>query len=165
MYQPWASAVSLGLKKFETRSWCTAYRGPLLIHAGNRWTEQENRFWSEASVALCVLLSDDDVRVEEFAARPPLGCIVAVADLVECWPSPGSEAGGWFYQLRNLSELERLFGDFSPNRWCWQLENVVRLAEPIPCRGAQGLWNPSCEVVDRLPSRALSAALGMKGKP
>lgn len=33
LWQPWASLAALGLKQYETRSWRTAYRGPLLIHA------------------------------------------------------------------------------------------------------------------------------------
>lgn len=31
--QPWASMIVRGLKRFEVRSWSTAYRGPLIIHA------------------------------------------------------------------------------------------------------------------------------------
>ena len=34
--QPWASLVASGAKKFETRSWRSHYRGPLLIHAAIR---------------------------------------------------------------------------------------------------------------------------------
>src|SRR3954462_15938308 len=32
--QPWASLIAHGHKLIENRSWCTSYRGPLLIHAG-----------------------------------------------------------------------------------------------------------------------------------
>ena len=31
--QSWATLVTIGAKKLETRSWPTYYRGPLLIHA------------------------------------------------------------------------------------------------------------------------------------
>jgi hypothetical protein len=34
--QPWATLLLSGAKHYETRSWKTDYRGPLLIHAGNR---------------------------------------------------------------------------------------------------------------------------------
>ena len=33
LLQPWASLIAAGAKKFETRSWSTTYRGPLLICA------------------------------------------------------------------------------------------------------------------------------------
>ena len=32
--QPFATLIASGEKHFETRSWKTDYRGPLLIHAG-----------------------------------------------------------------------------------------------------------------------------------
>lgn len=36
LHQPWASLVALGVKRLETRSWSTSYRGRLLIHAAAR---------------------------------------------------------------------------------------------------------------------------------
>lgn len=33
IWQPWASLLVSGQKKYETRSWATAYRGPIAIHA------------------------------------------------------------------------------------------------------------------------------------
>lgn len=44
----------------------------------------------------------------------------------------------------------RLFGDFSPGRYAWQLENVARLADPVACEGKQGLWYPLADVVDEV---------------
>src|SRR5882757_5789637 len=32
--QPYAELIARGLKRVENRTWYTAYRGPLLIHAG-----------------------------------------------------------------------------------------------------------------------------------
>jgi hypothetical protein len=32
------------------------------------------------------------------------------------------------------------WGDFTPGRWAWLLADVRKLAEPIPARGRQGLW-------------------------
>lgn len=33
------------------------------------------------------------------------------------------------------------FGDFTPGRYAWLLDNVVALDEPNPTKGRQGLWN------------------------
>src|SRR3989339_577320 len=33
LWQPWASLCAVGAKLYETRSWSTSYRGPLLICA------------------------------------------------------------------------------------------------------------------------------------
>jgi hypothetical protein len=32
------------------------------------------------------------------------------------------------------------WGDFTPGRWAWLLEDVRKLDEPIPAKGRQGLW-------------------------
>jgi hypothetical protein len=40
-----------------------------------------------------------------------------------------------------LDDQERYFGDYSPGRWAWLLADVVALEQPIPVKGAQGLWN------------------------
>ena len=36
IWQPWASLLVTGQKKYETRSWATADRGPIAIHAAMR---------------------------------------------------------------------------------------------------------------------------------
>jgi hypothetical protein len=38
--QPWAWLITSGLKKIENRTWTTNYRGPVLIHAGQRWADE-----------------------------------------------------------------------------------------------------------------------------
>jgi hypothetical protein len=40
LWQPWASLIAVGAKRFETRSWQTSHRGPLLIHAAQKWGGQ-----------------------------------------------------------------------------------------------------------------------------
>jgi hypothetical protein len=40
-----------------------------------------------------------------------------------------------------LDEQERIFGDWTPGRYAWELANVKPLSAPIPCAGRQRLWN------------------------
>jgi hypothetical protein len=35
---------------------------------------------------------------------------------------------------------QRPFGDFTPGRFAWLLDNIQRLDPPIPARGRQGFW-------------------------
>jgi Sigma-70, region 4 len=35
LWEPWATLWAAGVKKYETRSWATAYRGEILIHAAS----------------------------------------------------------------------------------------------------------------------------------
>ena len=37
-------------------------------------------------------------------------------------------------------EAQRPFGIFEPGRFAWLLEGITPLAEPIPARGRQQLW-------------------------
>jgi hypothetical protein len=36
LWQPWATAIALGLKHYETRTWFVGYRGDLAIHAAKK---------------------------------------------------------------------------------------------------------------------------------
>ncbi|WP_374704976.1 hypothetical protein [Microcystis aeruginosa] len=72
----------------------------------------------------------------------PLGAIVALTDLTDCLEMV-SEANATDVPnsiiVESVSELERLLGDWQPQRYAWKLENV-RAIEPIPCLGKQKLF-------------------------
>ncbi len=154
--QPWASLVALGAKRIETRSWQTSYRGELAIHAGAGLGPVGGR---RGLVELC--------RTKPFipflpqvgwngADALPRGVVVAVVELVDCvemveevrhsaffgWVS---ERGVW-----QLTDQERAFGDYSPGRYGWLMANVRPLREPVPCRGALGLWDVPAEALPLL---------------
>lgn len=191
LYQPWASAVALGYKTIETRSWPTRYRGPLAIHAGRNTAAVGAPIWDElarlvveegkgmyplgfptgAVLATCTL-SDvvPIVRTGEEGAIRTLdvdgnGSLWLVEprtypDLRDVSVDVRSEylAGGdytdpaaWeeFCDLRGLAhaienreiEEQRPYGDFTPGRYAWLLQERVELEEPQPARGRQGLWD------------------------
>ena len=123
LWQPWASAVALGLKTIETRHWSTRYSGPLAIHAAKRWT-------ADVREDAATLAAAYDARL----ATPPLGVIVAVARLVRCEQTERILA-------RGISPMEEDFGNYGPGRFGWILDDVRAFATPIPFRGAQGLFD------------------------
>lgn len=101
-----------------------------------RFTPVKSRAW----------LGDDDEEAALYAIDVraiPFGAIVAVADLVAClrldlqWPN----------RWEPLREHEHANGPF-----CWILENVRRV-NPVPFRGAQGLfdveWLPPCALTGK----------------
>ena len=49
-----------------------------------------------------------------------------------------------------LPTHETDFGDFSPGRYGWVLEDVRALGEPIPARGMLGLWEVPEETQARI---------------
>jgi hypothetical protein len=133
--QPWASLVAIGAKQIETRSWRTEHRGRIAIHAAKGFPcscralcgqppfvdhlQQDARFMFDGGMLV-------------YKAGLPLGAIVAIAYIVGCRAT--HEVSG------HLSDEEEMFGDYGPDRWAWLLSDVRRLPEPIPCKGALGLW-------------------------
>lgn len=134
LWQPYASAIALGHKAIETRSWSTRYRGPLAIHAAQRFRGDEKRF-AQVERAL-----------GRVPARLPLGAIVAVVDLVDVKPTHDLEL--------TISPIERMYGNYEPGRFGWMLENVRALPEPLPYVGRQRFFS----VPDELIERALAGA-------
>ena len=147
--QPWAQLVAIGAKRIETRSWSTRWRGLLAIHAAKGYPADARAFrasrWATAALDEAGITSHDDL---------PLGAIVVVAPLVDCRLT-GTElvTARW---VLDLVGQELAFGDYSPRRFGWFLEDVRRLAEPVPCRGALGLWELPPDVMEGI-ERQLAA--------
>jgi hypothetical protein len=121
--QPWATLIAIGAKRIETRSWPTNYRGPLAIHAG-----KNKQYFNE--LGLNIAYGEEGVL---FVTGLPYGCIVATCELAGCQLVERSD----IYLLGNQ---EKRFGDYSIGRYMWFLDDVKILPEPIPAKGAMGLW-------------------------
>lgn len=145
IWQPWASAIALGFKRYETRVWPTRYRGPILIHAAARWSGRIARIQLNLANDLKAVAGSGHPAVRGLREKLPLGAIVALADLVDCEPISGHRV------LSSRSEedaIERVL-DFAAGRYAWQLENVIAIDPPIETRGYCGLWTPPAELVDK----------------
>lgn len=117
--QPFASLITAGLKEYEFRTWKTAYRGELLIHAGK---------------------SVDAEAMKRFAGYGltfPVGCIIAKATLTECvrvtedFREELRQKNGPVYAGTTEAANWEGYG--------FKLENVQRL-EPLYVNGMLGLW-------------------------
>lgn len=131
MTQPWASLVALGAKQYETRSWKVDYRGTVLIHAAKKFPSGAKLLCSEFPF-------------NQFTPNPkdlPVGAIVAVAKIERMLRTE---------YCTKFSAQELAFGDYSPDRWAWELSGVIALPEPIPCNGALGLWPVSSELKEKV---------------
>lgn len=130
LWQPWASLIGRGFKRYETRSWGTNYRGPLAIHAGAHGTRtsiNETMFDIEFEVT-------HGERILFCNVPQPKSAVVAICHLADC-----IEMTPEFIDQQTL--LERSCGDWQPGRFAWKLTAVNPLISPVPARGAQGLWN------------------------
>lgn len=165
--QPYATLIAIGAKKIETRSWSTSHRGLLAIHAaqglgpvgGKRGYKRlcfTEPFLSVLSLAR-QNRSDTFYLVDYFMSLPR-GAIVATCTLIDCVPThnpavvnePGKPwftgarkgVGQHYYEVPPPKDSnEYAFGDYTPGRYAWLLADVRALPEPIPAKGALGLWN------------------------
>lgn len=126
--QPWASLIVRGHKGVENRTWSTSYRGRLLIHAGKKSLDPLGVSLADQ---LKISLPDD----------LPTGAIIGECELVDCVPVRS-------LTIRDLfEEKDKPIDPFAFGPICWVLKNAKSYAEPIPCRGAQGLWIPPAELL------------------
>lgn len=168
LWQPWASAVAEGVKTVETRGWQTSYRGPLLICSALRVLPR--REFDVLPDEVRAFARDRLWPVtQDGVDRMPFGSVLAVVDLTNCLrvtdrsygrarelvrSQPGllrivspldTAAHGW--QIRHLT-AEEPWGDYTPGRFGWILENLRALPNPIAVRGRQGLWSPDTDLLD-----------------
>lgn len=121
--RPWTELILRRGKPVENRTWPTYYRGLLLVHGAQSWQGSALGYAEELGITG---LSWD-------RADYPMGIVGVVTVTGVCQESKyGRECG---------------CGPWSAHGQChWQLANPRPLEEPIPCKGALGLWQPSIEV-------------------
>lgn len=180
LHQPWASLIALGLKKYETRSWGTDYRGKLLIHAAKRpfiavdgftvLDKDADYAWRHAlELAYENGILNGQSKLPS-ASELPLGCVVAIVDLTECYnmisvpncldtsrtrqsdnPTTSWDGGDRYSKIwiETVLPLEQAVGDWQAGRYAWKLENIQPLFNPIHWKGAQGgLRNAPSELIE-----------------
>lgn len=126
LMQPFATLVAIGAKRIETRAWATTWRGPLAIHASARFPPATRALCAQGPFAAALAQAGI-----HNPAGLPLGAVVAVCRLADCRRITGGD---------RPPEPEASFGDYTPGRWAWVLDDVVMLTAPVPARGRLGLW-------------------------
>lgn len=135
--------MALGERWIETRTWATAYRGPLAIHAAHGFTRADAEF-TVTQPEIAGALVRHGLRG---SAELPLGAVIAIAQLVDVvpvervdrvWLAPPVAPGPGRYPI---GEKDQAYGDFSAGRFAWILGDVRRLPEPVPAPDAPGLWD------------------------
>lgn len=100
LHQPYATLLGLSVKRIETRSWSTRYRGPLAIHAGKRkpltWWQRtymtdafeakDGAPWHTSLEAFCHVGTTKDGTHTFADWKGPLGAVVATCTLVDVVP-------------------------------------------------------------------------------
>ena len=139
LHAPYASLIAMGDKTIETRSWPAPRKlvgARIAIHEG-------------------LTIDHDALNCCPVEEHP--GCVVATARLAwvgqvesvefgHSWPWDALLAkvrmnpGGILYKEWRTEVLVERWGDFTPGRWLWGIEDVEQLEEPVPAKGRQGFW-------------------------
>ena len=129
--QPWAFAIAAGAKDVENRSWPTAHRGWLAIHASSTPADA-------AEGARCAQLLAAAGVAPPAAPQLPRSAVVAVVFVHDVLPPQRPVASAW------------------AQRGCfhWLLRDARALGAPVPCAGQKNVWALSDDV-----SAAIAAQL------
>ncbi|MEM6280554.1 MAG: hypothetical protein AAF787_00055 [Chloroflexota bacterium] len=145
LWQPYATFIAMGLKKFETRSWNPITQLPpkprlqpgeiIMIHAAKRKLETyEKSLLGSKALANALMATGRVMPVL------PYGAIVCACRFIDAHPTDEFQAQG----------IERKLGNYQPGRYAWELELLRVPPEPIPATGKQGIW------VWQMPEREVS---------
>lgn len=143
LWQPWASLCCLphpddparSVKGFETRSWPTSYRGPLLIHAAKRFTRDQRDWCFQPLIyeALASAYKEDDRLAGFNLDKIPTGAIIGQVTVTGCYPSERAAKLADDYALA--------MGNYGPGRYAWEMHDPVLFDVPVPYRGQQGFFD------------------------
>ena len=131
LWQPYASAIALGLKQIETRHWRLPDKfisERVAIHAAQRRD-------AETFAYIYDVCLHDELREKGYSNwnQLPFGALVATAVFDRCVRID--------QEFRNrLFGNEILWGNYADGRFAWILKDVQPLKEPIPCKGRQGFF-------------------------
>lgn len=139
LLQPWASLVVIGAKQIETRSWSTAYRGPLLIHASKGKAGE---------------IFAQDAPFKKYIAnfrQLPFGYIIGMVTLTDVVRiGTGSLQNANDEMMNKLTMEEKAFGDYTPGRFAWILEDAIAFKTPLGARGTLSLWEYDEKLIEEM---------------
>lgn len=119
--EPYATLIAMGIKKIETRSWKTNYRGELYIHASGTKVLKE---YLNNSYVLDII-KDLDMN---------FGNIICKVKLVDCVYMDQN-----FISRIKQNPSEYHLGLYEIGRYAWIFEDV-KLITPIPTKGKLNIW-------------------------
>lgn len=142
--QPWAFLIVAGLKDVENRTWTTAHRGEIGIHASKSfdwdaliWLLSQGKHGEFWTVVRHFGLELNDIPEKSKITRhlDEFGALIGVAELIDCIPHDVPVAS------------ERAIVSNWAQAGCnwWKLANP-KACDPIPMRGLPGLFHANIEL-------------------
>lgn len=157
LLQPWANALftkdhlgDFAVKSWETRSWKPTdfnlniiQTEGMLIHASARWGSLQKELMGKSPY------SDYLSQLYPMEKSAIIGWVKVGRILTtEQWLEMNNNC----LHGRNLVEYQ--FGDYSPNRYAWEITRFEKFETPIPAKGKLSLWDyngplPEFKVIDK----------------
>ena len=122
--EPFATLIKNEVKKIETRSWKTKYRGELYIQA------------SIAKIDKKVYERKELVKLFENLEMGN-GYILCKCNLVDCIEMTEE----FIKNMKDNNYQEYICGQYEVGRYAWVLDNIEVLDKPIKVKGQLGIWN------------------------
>ena len=112
------------MKRIETRSWQTKYRGEIYIHAG-----KSKKFFKK--------IKDDKVLKLLESINLNYGNIICKAELVDCIYMTEE----FIDKVKKENNYEYILGEYKVGRYAWILQNVQEINQKIQTKGKLNIWN------------------------
>lgn len=154
LIQPWAHAIAWCGKPVENRTWApppTLVGSYLAIHAGMKLDREA---FEDLVIRRSGRSPAEVIGAKITIQGKPItrGAIVAVVRVDGWMRGSGGITGERLTAVHGI-ERERAEEILRGEWWCgpigWVLGDVVALPEPVPCKGAQGLWTVSGSALER----------------
>ena len=127
--EPYATLIKEKVKKIETRSWKTSYRGELYIHASVSKVTKENK-------ELIPFIKDKNYSY---------GQIICKVNLKDCIKMTKE----WIEKLKKDNYQEYICGEYKEGRYAWILDDLEVLAYPIYSIGRLNIWDFNEEIMSK----------------
>jgi activating signal cointegrator 1 len=125
--QPWATLIVGGFTSCDVRSWCTAHRGLLAIHASQKWNDHADEICRRPSVRQWLQAAGFPTMFDL-----PRGQILGVVELIDCLVRPDRGNG----EPGAMSARDERTG-----RFIWKLAGPRPLAEPVAWQAKRGVFD------------------------
>lgn len=147
LWEPWASAMAVGLKANETRNRPTQHRGQLAICSAKKIPSAVH-----VPNAVVCLLWDNRSRFPGYHGNMmdlllslPFGKVVCVVDVYDCRPTE--------LEKPQLRDEEIILGDYAPGRWVWKTRDYKKMDFPVPVIGRQGFFNLPPDIEEKVKNQ------------
>ena len=140
LWQPYASLIFVGVKTYETRGFAfpPKIKGDRIgIHATAKFTPVS--MVSPELDALCEVLFGKGYR-----NSLPRGAILGTVVLKECHSTDVRKS--------EVSRNDLIAGDWTPDRYAWELEAVEKYPMAVIAKGNQGWWNYNPDLIEIVSS-------------